>query len=81
MTGPHADREGIEPGTAGRFGAIVLTVSTGVARGEREDRGAPPIIEAIETWGLELVEHAVVADDREAIAAALRRGIADERST
>jgi molybdenum cofactor synthesis domain-containing protein len=57
---------------------MVLTVSTGVAKGEREDRGGPAIVSALEKWGLEVIEHALVGDDHDAIVAALRRGVGDE---
>lgn len=70
-TGPHHHRLGATPDAG--HGAAVLTVSTGVAAGERPDRGGPPLVEAVRQWGLRLVEHAVVTDDREAIATVLRR--------
>jgi molybdopterin adenylyltransferase len=55
----------------------VLTVSTSRARGEGgEDRSGPPLVELCERAGLE-TSHETVADDREGIAAALRR-LADE---
>jgi molybdopterin adenylyltransferase len=52
--------------------AAVLTISTSVARGTREDRSGEALVERCRAAGLEVV-HEVVADDREAIARALRR--------
>lgn len=48
----------------------VLTVSDGVAAGEREDRSGDLLAELLEGDGYE-VERRVVADDREAITAAI----------
>ena len=56
--------------------AAVLTVSSSVARGENEDRSGQALVELCEAAGLEATCE-VVSDDREAIAAALRR-FADE---
>jgi molybdopterin adenylyltransferase len=56
--------------------AAVLTVSTRLARGEGEDISGPALAELCERGGLEVVRE-TVADDREAIAGALRR-LADE---
>jgi molybdenum cofactor synthesis domain-containing protein len=74
---PHAHRLGARADTAATYGVAVLTVSTGVAAGEREDGGAPLIIEAVEGWGLELESRAVVADDIGAITAALRTWVSN----
>jgi molybdopterin adenylyltransferase len=52
--------------------AAVLTISTTIARGEGEDRSGPALVELCERAGLETV-HEVVSDDRDAIAAAIRR--------
>ena len=57
--------------------AAVLTVSSSVARGEGEDRSGEALVELCEAAGLEATLE-VVADDREAIAAALRRFADDE---
>lgn len=76
---PHGHRLGAHAGEAGPFGAAVLTVSTGVAAGEREDRGGPPIVTALESWGIRLLDRDVVTDDREAIGARLRRWVEDPR--
>ncbi len=74
----HEHRLGAQPGADQSYGAMVLTVSTGVSNGTREDCGGPLIVAAIEAWGLDLVAHEVATDDRDAIAAALRRGIDDD---
>lgn len=56
--------------------AAVLTVSDGVAAGEREDESGDLLAELLEAEGYEL-ERRVVADDREAIADAIV-GLAEE---
>ena len=55
----------------------MLTVSTSLAGGEGEDLSGPALVALCEAAGLE-VSHAVVSDDREAIAAELRRLADDE---
>jgi molybdopterin adenylyltransferase len=52
--------------------AAVLTVSSSVARGDNEDTSGLALAELCEAAGLETIRE-VVSDDREAIAAALRR--------
>ena len=56
--------------------AAVVTISSSLARGEGEDRSGPRLVELCEAAGLEASVE-VVPDDREAIAAAMRR-LADE---
>jgi molybdopterin adenylyltransferase len=56
--------------------AAVLTISTSLSRGEGEDLSGPALVELCEGAGLD-VAHETVPDDREAIAAALRR-LADQ---
>ena len=56
--------------------AAVLTVSSSLARGEGEDRSGPALAELCEAAGLDPTIE-VVPDDRELIAAAMRR-LADE---
>jgi molybdopterin adenylyltransferase len=56
--------------------AAVVTVSSSLARGEGEDVSGPALAELCERADLEIVRE-TVADEREAIAAALRR-LADE---
>ena len=51
--------------------AAVLTVSDGVAQGERDDESGDLLAELLEAEGYE-VERRVVADEREAIISALR---------
>ncbi len=50
----------------------MLTVSSSLARGEGEDVSGPALVELCEEAGLE-VTHETVSDDREAIAATLKR--------
>ena len=57
--------------------AAVLTVSTSLAGGGGEDLSGPALVALCEAAGLE-VSHTVVSDDRETIAAALRRLADDE---
>lgn len=68
---PHGDRLGAQPDATYR--GAVLTVSTGVAAGEREDAGGDLVVEAFAAWGVELAERAVVSDARADIAERLRR--------
>ena len=56
--------------------AAVLTISTTLARGEGEDVSGPALVDLCEAAGLETALE-VLPDDRDAIAAALRR-LADE---
>ena len=56
--------------------AGVLTISTSLAAGEGEDVSGPALVNLCEAAGLEAV-HELLPDDRDAIAAALRR-LADE---
>lgn len=53
--------------------AAVLTVSDSSASGEREDRSGPAARAWLEAAGAEVVEVAVVADDRDAVAGEIRR--------
>ncbi|HEV2825409.1 MAG TPA: MogA/MoaB family molybdenum cofactor biosynthesis protein [Actinomycetota bacterium] len=55
----------------------VLPVSDRVAAGTRDDAGGSALCELLEAAGAELVSRAVVADDGEPIAAALRAMAAD----
>jgi molybdenum cofactor synthesis domain-containing protein len=52
--------------------AKVLTVSDGVVAGTRMDRSGDALVEALTGGGFEIVERQVVADGRDAVAAALR---------
>ena len=55
----------------------MLTISTSLSRGEGEDRSGPALVDLCEAAGLETT-HAVLPDDRAAVAAELRR-LADEQ--
>ena len=57
--------------------AAVLTISSSLARGEGEDVSGPELVACCERAGLDVV-HETVSDDRDAIAAALRRLADDE---
>src|SRR6266542_3459582 len=52
----------------------IMTVSDGVAAGEREDRGGPACEEALRASGIahEIVSRQILADDRQQIARAIR---------
>ena len=52
--------------------AAVLTISTSLSDGEGEDRSGPELVRLCEEAGLE-TSHETIADDREAIKAALIR--------
>lgn len=56
--------------------AHVLTISTSVAAGEREDTGGRLAAELCTAAGLEVVAHEVIPDDREQIEERLRRYVA-----
>lgn len=56
--------------------AAVITVSTSVARGEGDDVSGPALVALCRDAGLETL-HETVSDDRQALAALLRR-LADE---
>lgn len=60
------------PGAGSPLEAKVLTVSDGVAAGEREDRSGAGLVRALGDAGWEVVEHRVCADGVEAVAQALR---------
>jgi molybdopterin adenylyltransferase len=59
--------------------AAVLTVSTSVALGEREDLSGPALVELCRGAGLEAAQE-VVPDDRRRIAATLERLCDEERA-
>lgn len=56
-----------------RWPAKVLTVSDGVAAGEREDGSGRQLEEALTRAGFDVVGRSVTADGRDAVAASLRR--------
>jgi molybdopterin adenylyltransferase len=53
---------------------VIVTVSDGVARGEREDRGGPACEEALRSSGIahEIVSREVLPDDRHQVARTVR---------
>jgi molybdopterin adenylyltransferase len=51
--------------------AKVLTVSDGVIHGTREDRSGTALVEQLTAGGYDVVDHRVVADGTESVAAAL----------
>ena len=53
--------------------AAVITISTSVAAGEREDRSGELLAQLASREGLEIAARETVPDDREAIEGALRR--------
>lgn len=57
--------------------AAVVVASDRVTAGEREDRSGPAVEESLAPFPVEVVSRTVIADDREAIEALLRR-LADE---
>lgn len=60
------------------FTAKVITVSDRCYRGEREDLGGPLVGELLAGAGYELTEPALVPDEMEQIAAALRQAAAED---
>jgi molybdenum cofactor synthesis domain-containing protein len=52
--------------------AKVLTVSDGVASGERDDRSGPVLAAALAAAGFAVADHRVVSDGAEVVAGALR---------
>src|SRR5207244_248552 len=67
----RCDAGGEDEGARLRLPAAVITVSDGVAAGEREDESGRLLVELLEAEGF-AVEHRVVPDERPKIAAALR---------
>jgi molybdopterin adenylyltransferase len=61
----------MSPGDLDGIRVAVLTVSDRVAAGTRDDAGGSALCELLERAGAELVSRAVVADEREPIAAAV----------
>jgi len=57
--------------------AAVLTISTSLANGEGEDVSGPALVRLCEEAGLE-VRHELVPDERDAIAAAIKRLVDQE---
>jgi len=61
--------------------AAVITISTSVAGGRREDLSGRALVQRAEAAGAEVVAHEVVADDRAAIEETLRRHSSPEART
>lgn len=57
------------------YSVVVITVSDRSAKGEREDRSGPAIEATLDRALYDVVRSAVVADEREAIAALLRTSV------
>jgi molybdenum cofactor synthesis domain-containing protein len=62
-----------------RYDVAILTVSTKGARGERDDRSGDVAQEMMATAGFDVRAREIVTDDRDAIAAVLRRWCDDGR--
>ena len=56
-----------------RWPAKVLTVSDGVASGDREDRSGDELAEALRRHGFDVVDRGITADGRREVAVALKR--------
>ena len=52
--------------------AKVITVSDGVAAGERDDRSGPAVVERLVAAGFDVVEHTATSDGVDSVALALR---------
>ncbi|MBX9695460.1 MAG: cyclic pyranopterin monophosphate synthase MoaC, partial [Cyanobacteria bacterium] len=59
------------------FRAACLVMSDRISKGEGEDRSGAIIVEKLRQHGIDVVEHKVIADDKELIADEIRR-LADE---
>ncbi len=68
------------PGGASRRSAAVVTASDGVAFGHREDDSGRAVTDLLAAAGFEVIHREAVADDRDRIAAVLRR-LCDEVGT
>jgi molybdenum cofactor synthesis domain-containing protein len=53
--------------------AAVLTISDSAARGEREDKSGPAVVAELEKLGGQVAATEIISDDRETIAARLRK--------
>ena len=60
-----------DPPSGAGLAAKVLTVSDGVVHGTREDRSGAALVERLAAEGYSVVDHRVVADGTESVAAAL----------
>ena len=64
---------------ANNFTAIVITASDSAARGSRQDVSGPKIAELLASKGFRVLRSAVVADDQDSIAHAIRAAAAEAR--
>ena len=53
--------------------AVVLTISDSASRGEREDKSGPAVVSELQSLQAEVVATVILPDEREQIAALLRR--------
>lgn len=68
-----SEQTGDDRGDAVRTTAAVLTASDGVAAGVRNDDSGEQVAERLAAAGFDVVAREVVADERDAVAAAIRR--------
>ncbi len=64
---------------ANNFTAIVITASDSAARGSRQDASGPRVAELLASKGFRVLRSAVVADDADLIAHAIRAAAAEAR--
>lgn len=77
MLAPRGGADTTYPACVATIEALVLTVSTRAARGERTDLSGPRAAELLRAGGVHVREVRVVGDDVPEIQAALRQGVAD----
>jgi cyclic pyranopterin monophosphate synthase len=75
--GPHAAGEGASGSDDDLPEAVVITVSTRVAAGEREDSGGPPLVAALVEAGFSVVAEPLLLSDEEDELAELLARLAD----
>src|SRR5256885_1370156 len=64
---------------ANNFTAIVITASDSAARGSRQDASGPRVAELLASKGFRVLRSAIVTDDADLIAHAIRAAAADAR--
>ena len=55
------------------YGVVVITVSDGVARGDREDKSGPALVDALQTVKLQIVATEIVPDEMQTIIDTLQK--------
>ena len=55
------------------YGVVVITVSDGVARGDREDKTGPALVDALQTVKLQIVATEIVPDEMQTIIDTLQK--------